>query len=320
MTHITTKATDTKANAAGLDVGKIGLDLALHERPERWHLQNTAEGHAELVALLIRLGVTRIGLEASGGYERGVVEALRRAGIAVVLFQPRQVRAYATFRLRRAKTDAIDAGLIAACTAAHGTIRPAPDPRLEALAEPLRLVEQIDADIARLKTRLEAYRDDTIRAHIQAEIKRFKTERAARIKTLLAALRAHDDLGRRLVLVASVPGIGERTALTLIVRMPELGRLTREEAASLTGLAPFDHSSGQHQGRRCIAGGRASVRKALYAAALPAAFRWNDALVRLYKRLTATGKAHQQALVACARKLVIYANTVLARNTPWLER
>ena len=199
----------------------------------------------------------------------------------------------------------------------HGPGRAAPDRRLASLAEPLRLVEQIDEDVARLKTRREAYQDAHIRAHIATEIKRLKTERSARIKALVAALRAHGDIAHRFDLVLSVPGIGPRTALTLIVRMPELGALTREQAASLAGLAPFDHSSGRHQGQRRIAGGRDIVRTALYAAAWPAAFRWNDALIRFYERLKDAGKAHTQILVACARKILIYANTVFAKNIPW---
>src|ERR1700753_627399 len=114
--------------------------------------------------------------------------------------------------------------------------------------------------------------------------------------------------------------MGESTALWLIIRMPELGRISREEAAALAGLAPFDNDSGQHKGQRRIAGGRARLRKSLFAAALPAAFRWNKALVALYARLTAAGKAHNAALIACARKLLIYANTVIQRGTPWREQ
>jgi transposase len=116
-----------------------------------------------------------------------------------------------------------------------------------------------------------------------------------------------------------VPGIGERTALALIIRMPELGQLSREEAAALAGLAPYDDDSGKHRGPRHIAGGRARLRRSLYAAALPAAFRWNRALIDLYRRLHAKGRSHKAALIACARKLVVYANTVVARGTPWLE-
>lgn len=117
--------------------------------------------------------------------------------------------------------------------------------------------------------------------------------------------------------MTSIQGLAIRTALTLVIRMPELGSLTREEAASLAGLAPFDDSSGRRDGQRHIAGGRPNVRTALYAAALPAAYRWNSALIGFYKRLRGNGKTHQKALVACARKLLIYANTVLARGTPW---
>jgi transposase len=132
-------------------------------------------------------------------------------------------------------------------------------------------------------------------------------------------VRSHPDLAQRLELLTSIPGIGEPTALALLIRMPELGQLTREQAAALAGLAPFDRDSGAHNGRRSIAGGRTRLRKSLYAAALPAAFRWNPHLVALYQRLTAAGKPHKLALVACARKLVIFANTVLTRGTPWIQ-
>ena len=108
--------------------------------------------------------------------------------------------------------------------------------------------------------------------------------------------------------------------LAIVIRMPELGRISREEAAALAGLAPFDHDSGKHRGQRHIAGGRGRLRRSLFAAALPAAFRWNKALIALYARLTARGKAHNAALVACARKLIVYANTVVERGTPWVER
>jgi transposase len=121
-------------------------------------------------------------------------------------------------------------------------------------------------------------------------------------------------------LVQSVPGIGLRTAVALVVGMPELGSISREEAASLAGLAPFDHDSGSKTGQRCIGGGRLRVRTSLYAAALPAAFRWNPELGAFYRRLTAAGKTHKVALVACARKLLIYANTVLQRRTPWVSQ
>ena len=133
-----------------------------------------------------------------------------------------------------------------------------------------------------------------------ADIARLKARRLAEMARIAKALRTHHDLARRLKLVLSIPGIGERTALALIVRMPELGRISREEAAALAGLAPFDDDSGTYEGRRHIAGGRGRLRRSLFAAALPAAFRWNQALGQLYGRLIAAGKPHNLALVSNA--------------------
>jgi transposase len=186
------------------------------------------------------------------------------------------------------------------------------------LSERLRLIEQIEEDIARLKTRKEAYSETRLIEALDAEIARHKTWRKDELKALLAELRSHDDLAKNLDLLVSVPGIGERTALALLVHMPELGSLSREQAAALAGLAPFDNDSALHHGERHIHGGRHRLRRSLYAAALPAAFYWNPALKTLYRRLIAAGKAHKEALVAVARKLLIYANTVLSRQTPWL--
>ena len=277
-------------------------------------------GWRRLGSELTKAGVGRVGIEASGGYERGVVKYLRAAGFAVLVLQPIQVRAFARLHLRRAKNDALDAALVAACTAAIDELRIEPDARLAELADQLTFVEQIDEDIARLKTRLEHIGDRRLRRLVMTDIARLKARRTAELIRIRKQVQAHEDLARRLDLVLSVPGIGERTALALIIRMPELGRVNREQAAALAGLAPFDDDSGKHKGQRHIAGGRGRLRRSLYAAALPAAFRWNRALIELYKRLTARGKAHNEALVACARKLLIYANTVVQRGTPWIER
>jgi transposase len=305
--------------AAGIDTSKAKLDVAVHGHPERWQVENTVVGWRRLAAIFTRTAVTRVGIEASGGYERGVVAHLREAGFTVLLLQPKQVKAYAHMRLRRAKNDALNAALIAACTAFIEQPRSAPDARLSELADHLTFVEQIEEDIARCKVRLEHVDDQRRRRLVMADIERLKARRTAELARIARQLRAYDDLGQRLDLVRSVPGIGERTALAIVIRMPELGRVSREQAAALAGLAPFDDDSGQHKGQRHIAGGRARLRRSLFAAALPAAFRWNKALVALYARLTARGKAHNAALIACARKLLIYANTVAARGTPWTE-
>jgi transposase len=315
-----TKMTQIITSTAGIDTSKAKLDIAVHGRAERWQVDNTSRGWRRLAADLAQAGVVRVGIEATGGYERGVVGHLREKGFTVLVLQPIQVRAYARVHLRRAKNDALDAVLIAACAATVDPPSIEPDKRLAQLAGHLTFVEQIEEDIARLKTRLEHVDEPRLRRIVTADIARLKARRSAELLRIVGELRTHGDLARRLDLVLSVPGIGERTALALIIRMPELGRISREEAAALAGLAPFDDDSGTHKGQRHIAGGRGRLRRSLYAAALPAAFRWNKALIELYARLIARGKAHNAALVACARKLLIYANTVVERGTPWLQK
>jgi transposase len=302
---------------AGIDTGKRKLDVALAEGGQRLQADNTAEGQAQVSAWLRQRGVERVGIEASGGYEQAVVAGLRRDGFVVIVFQPAQVRAYAKFHLQRAKNDRIDAALIAVCAAATQTIHVPPDPRLAPFAEQLKLVEQLTEDIARLKTRRETCRDDRIRRHWTDAIAHLEGLRRSELKALIAAIREHPDLAARLDLIASVGGIGAKTAVAILVRMPEIGRVTREQAAALAGLAPYDDDSGDRRGGRHIDGGRERLRNSLYSAALPAAFRWNPQLKAIYQRLIAAGKPHKVALVACARKLLIYANTVVQRGTPW---
>lgn len=302
---------------AGIDVAKDKLDLAVPGCGTVDSVANDRSGWRRIVALFRAAGVGRVGMEASGGYERDVADFLRRQGFEVRLLQPAQVRAFAGLRLRRAKNDRIDAALIAACTAAFDGPVEAPDQRLAECADQLTFVEQIEEDIARAKTRMEHIREPRLRRMVTQDIVRLRARAKAELARIATALRQGDDLGRRLELVLSVPGIGMRTAIAIVVRMPEIGRLSREEAAALAGLAPFDDDSGARHGKRHIAGGRARLRRALYAAALPAAFRWNRALVALYSRLTEAGKPHKSALVTCARKLIVFANTVVQRGTPW---
>jgi transposase len=144
--------------------------------------------------------------------------------------------------------------------------------------------------------------------------------RLVEIKHLLAVVRAQDDLASRLCLVLSVPSVGERTALALLIRMPELGHVTREQAASLAGLAPFVRQSGKWQGQSRIGGGRSRLRRSLFAAAFPGAHHWNRALMELHGRMRARGASHTCAIVACARKLLVQVNAVVTRGTPWEER
>jgi transposase len=309
--------TDISITVAGIDTGKTWLDVATCPRGDKARFANTEDGHEELAAWLKARRIGRVGIEASGGYEQKVVAGLRDGGVEVALLQPRQVRAFADYKLYRAKNDRLDAALIAECAANLGDLRAAPDERLAPLAQHLLFIEEIEADIACLKTRREHFTDKRILRRIEADIKALKRRRNSELARLAAAVRQHADLARRLELIKSVDGVGLRTALTLVILLPELGRASREEIAALVGVAPFDDQSGERTGERHIAGGRDRVRRALYNAALPAAQRWNEALIALYRRLTGSGKTHKQALVACVRKLVIYINAVVERGTPW---
>jgi transposase len=304
---------------AGIDTSKRKLDVALAGRREPLQVANTPDGHARLLAWLRQHRVKRIGIEASGGYEQPVVAELRRKRFVVVVFQPAQVRAYAKFQLQRAKNDKTDAALIAACTAAVRKIHAAPDPRLAPFAEHLTLIDQLGEDSARLKNRIETSRNPRFQQLWKEEIARLDQREKTELKALVAAIRRHPDLARRLDLINSIDGIGLPTAVAILVRMPEIGRITREQAAALAGLAPYDDDSGEHTGVRHIAGGRERLRRALYTAALAASFRWNKQLIALYQRLIAAGKQHKRALVACARKMLVFANTVVARGTPWQD-
>jgi transposase len=305
---------------AGIDTGKRKLDVALDRCVDKLQVSNDDAGHERLTDWLRQRHVRRVGIEASGGHEQAVVGRLRRAGFTVVVFQPAQVRAYARFHLRRAKNDEIDAALIAACTAAVRKIHAPPDPRLACLAEHQTLIDQITDQIARAKNYRESCRDPRVRQFWQGEIKRFRGLFKQELKKLVAAIRQHRDLSERLDLIASVDGIALRTAAAILVRLPQIGRITREQAAALVGLAPYDNDSGERDGKRHIAGGRERLRNVLYSATLAAAFHWNRELIELYQRLTAAGKEHKVAMIACARKLLIFANAVVARGTPWQSR
>jgi len=302
---------------AGIDTGKHKLDVSVDGSEELLQVDNNPEGYRLLSAWLQKRGGERIGIEASGGYEQAVVSSLRADGFVVIVFQPAQVRAYAKFVLQHAKNDRIDAALIARCTAAATDIREPPDVRLAPLAQHLTMIEQLTEDVAQLKTRREACREPRIRQFWTDEIKRLKLLVSRELKNMVVLIRTHRDLADRLDLIASVDGVGLRTAVAILVRMPEIGRVSREQAAAIAGLAPYDDDSALRRGARHIKGGRQRLRHSLYAAALPAAFYWNPQLKALYERLTMGRKPHKVALVACARKLLIFVNTVVARGTPW---
>jgi len=310
------KASTETCVCAGVDVGKARLDYAIAGGPGPLYCANTPEGRAEMISFFKRHGVRRVGLEASGSYEIEVVDDLREAGFEVLVMQPLQVRAYGQFKLKRAKSDPIDAVLIAQCTAACDEVREAPDARLAPFAEHLTFIDQLTEDIARLCTRRERFRDPRLKQQLNDDIKQKNALKRRELQLLAKAVRLHKDLARKLELLISIQGIALPTALVLVIRMPELGKITREQAAALIGAAPFVHDSGRYKGQRRTGGGRARARTSLFAAA-QAARQWNPALKTLYERLIKQKKAHNVAIIACVRKLVTYANTVLARDKPW---
>jgi transposase len=315
------KMAKTTTLTAGIDTSKDKLDVAIHGQPGSFVVANTEAGWASLAKRLARDGVQRVGIEATGGYQRGVARFLQAAGFCVKTLQPLQVKAFALLHLQRAKSDGIDAALIAAVTHLLGDdAKPPVDQRFDAFQDHLTFIEQIEEDIVCIKTRVEHVTDARLQRFCAADIKRLTKRRDRELTRLIEALRGHDDLAKRFDLVLSIPAIGERTATSLVVRMPELGQVSREAAASIAGLAPFVHQSGKRQGQTHIGGGRARLRRALYMPAMVGAFRWNPILKAFYARMTARGKPPKSALIACARKLLIMANAVVARGTPWQER
>src|ERR1700687_5593173 len=209
--------TQTNILTAGIDTSKAKLDVAVHDRTERWQVANTLPGWRALAANLAKVGVTRVGIEATGGYERGVGEYLRAAGFTVLVLQPIQVKAFGRVHLRRAKNDALDTVLIAACAASLDQPRIAPDPRLAELARYLTFLEQTEEDIARFKTRLEHIDERKLQRVVSSDIVWLQARRKTEIRALAKHLRGHDDLAKRLALVLSIPGLGEPHALGLLI-------------------------------------------------------------------------------------------------------
>ena len=207
--------------AAGIDVAKKTLELAVHGQTLRLTVANDAAGWQRLTTTLQEVRVSCVGLEATGGYERGIAAHLRRNGLEVRLLQPVQIKAFARLHLRRAKSDPLDAALIAACTAALEVPVGAHDARLEACADLLTFIEQIEEDLARCQTRLEHTMAPWLRHLIESDLARLRARLQAELHRLAAALRQFDDLAARLALVLSIPGIGERTAFAIVVRLPE---------------------------------------------------------------------------------------------------
>lgn len=300
----------------GIDVAKAKLDIAARPRAEQWVATHDAEGIAALVARLQALRPALVVLEATGGRELPVAAALAEAGLPVAVVNPRQVRDFARAVGQLAKTDALDAQLLARFAE---VVRPAPRPLPDAQAQELsallarrrQLVAMRTAECNRLDTALSA-----VRPRSQAHIAWLERELADLDRDLRDAVQASPLWREQDDLLRSVPGIGPATALTLLAEVPELGHLDRKAIAALVGVAPLACESGALRGRRVVWGGRARVRAALYLAALVAT-KHNPVIRAFYERLCAAGKPKKVALTACMHKLLLIAHAILRHRTPW---
>ncbi len=306
----------TQSVYVGIDVAKATLDVAVHPTPDRWTLAYTEREVAGLVPRLAALAPALVVLEATGGLEEPLVGALAAAGLPVVVVNPRQVRDFAKATGRLAKTDALDATVLAHFAA---TVRPTPRPLPDAATQSLaalvtrrrQLVEMLTAERNRLGSAPRALRAE-IQAHItwlKRRLGRLDTDLGQAIRTS-PAWRVQDDL------LQSVPGVGPVLATTLLASLPELGTLNRRAIAALVGVAPLNRDSGTFRGRRRVWGGRAAVRAVLYMGTL-VAVRHNPVLRAFYQRLRGAGKLPKVALTACMRKLLTILNAMLKHQQRW---
>ena len=307
------------AIVVGIDVSKNQLDVHIRPSAERFATPRTEEGVAALVERLRSLGPKIIGLEATGGFEALAVAGLAAAGLSVVVVNPAQVRAFARALGQRAKTDPIDAGVIAHFVAAtNPDIRPLPDAQTQMLADLVARRRQIVAMIGAERQRV-LRAPKRVQQSIARLVQALQKELDTMDRDIDAAVRGTPAWREKENLLASVPGVGKTIARTLIAELPELGRLDRREIAALAGLAPWTRTSGQWRGKSFIGGGRSSVRAALFMGALVAA-RHNPQLKDFRDKLVAAGKPKLVAIIATARKLLTILNAILRDRAPWTEK
>lgn len=306
---------------AGIDVAKAHVDVAvLGAKLDAKRFDNEAEAHSALAAALKPLGVQLVVMEATGGYEAALACALQAAGLAVAVVNPRQARDFAKSMGRLAKTDAIDARMLAEFAATllrrddlASLLRPLTDPEQLALAALVtrrrQLVSMLLSERQRMQLAIAVVRP-SIEAMIEAIRKQLDEVEAQMVDHVQTHFKETDKLLR------SASGIGPVASATLIAELPELGKLNRREIAALVGVAPMANDSGTSRGRRRVQGGRFEIRRVLYMATLTAA-RHNPAIKSFYDRLKAAGKLPKVALVACMRKLLTTLNAMVKANKPW---
>jgi transposase len=306
-----------------VDVSKDRLDVCLrwseperHNEEEAFVVDYDDSGIDTLVSRLLEPRPELVILEATGGFERAVVGALAAAGLAVVVINPPQVRDFARATGRLAKTDRIDAAILARfAEAVRPAPKPLPDREIRALQAIVARRRQLLGMIAAENNRLASAAEPVARG-IKAHLRWLKKELSRTERDLEAAIESSPALGEDEALLRSEPGVGPVLARTLLAGVPELGTLTHKRLAALVGVAPLNRDSGTLRGRRSVWGGRADVRAALYMGALLAARR-NPVVRGFYERLVAAGKPKKVALVACMRKLLSILNAVLKHRTPW---
>jgi transposase len=300
----------------GIDVSKATLDVAALPDGESWTVSNDELGLAELAPRLVALAPVLVVLEATGGFEMLAALTLAQAGLPVAVVNPRQVRDFARAMGQLAKTDALDAGLLAAfAQRVRPEPRPLPDEAAQLLESLLtrrrQLVEMLTAEKNRL-----GFARGPVKRDITQHI-RWLEKRLADVEgDLQDAVAASPLYQAKSDLLRSVPGVGPVTALTLLASLPELGQLSRHQIAALVGVAPMNRDSGTRRGKRLVWGGRAPVRAVLYMATL-VGLKHNPVLRRFYDRLRAAGKPFKVAATACMRKLLTILNAMLKHERRW---
>lgn len=301
----------------GIDVSKDRLDVHIWPTGEIWTVGRDAEGLNELVERLSAVAPVCIGLEATGGYETVVAAALGAASLPVAVINPAQIRHFAKALGKRAKTDPIDAAVIARFVEAT---RPAPRPLADAdtamLADLVARRRQIIAMMVAERQRLRRAAIKPLKKSIERLLAALQKELSDLEGTIDQAVRTSPLWRAQEELLTSIPGIGPTTARTLLAQLPELGQLGRRQISALAGVAPWTRQSGQWRGKAMIGGGRPAVRSALFMAALVAS-RHNQVLKEIYARLTAAGKPKKVALIAVARRLLTFANAILRSKISW---
>jgi transposase len=309
----------THGCAAGVDVGRDYFDVGLAPSGRVFRTTNGPQGIETLMARLRRAGVVKVVLESIGGYSARLVRALAEAGFEVGVVDPKRIRALRIAEGKRAKTDRLDAGLIARfALVMQDAARPVPDAKafeIRALSTRRRqLVEMAAMEKVRLKQTLDEVVAESCRQMIA-----LLTQERTRVEALLQAeLLANAERAKRAVLLQSIPGIGPAITMTLLADLPELGSIDRKAIANLAGLAPHPNQSGLRTGQAHIAGGRPCVRAALYMAAVSAA-RSDNGFKREYQAMRQAGKPAKVALIAIARKLVVAANGIIKSGQPWIK-